>query len=92
MTEEIVMLIDPGMTPEDELALAWRRHRIRQGRIPTSADETREAMLGPSISGMDPVRHGYFELVVTAAPVVLEAEIAGEDPLPALLLASGAVS
>lgn len=74
----------------DELAAAWRRHRIRRGEIQTSADELYEAI------GSIPARHferiGYYEILVAASDVVLMEGLAGRDPLPILLVASGAVS
>lgn len=44
------------------------------------------------LDGREGARLGYFEILVAAAPVIVIEEREGRDPLPALLLASGAVS
>lgn len=58
----------------DELAAAWRRHRIR------------------ALDGREGIRLGYFEILVAAAAAILVEEREERDPLPMLLVASGAVS
>lgn len=77
----------------DELRAAWRRHRVRMGEIPASAIEVREAMADfRPASARDFVRRGYFEILVAAGSMILRREEHGVDPLPELLVASGAVS
>lgn len=82
----------------DKLRKAWRHHRIRIGRIrDVSALEIGEALeaLGDPpghLTTRDVVRLGYFAILVAAGRAVLEAELGDEDPLPVLLVASGAVS
>lgn len=66
----------------DNLIRAWRT--LRSGQA--GRDYLQYASLASSVN-----RSGYFGILVAAADVILEAECAGEDPLPLLLVASGAV-
>ncbi len=86
----------------DKLRKAWRHHRIRLGRIrDVSALEIGEALdaLGDPpghLTTRDVARIGYFHILAAAGFAILERERLGElgdeDPLPLLLVASGAVS
>lgn len=80
----------------DKLRQAWRHHRIRMGRIPASAADF-DMVLAPvheltgHVTTRDVARVGYFEILAAAGVAILERESHDEDPLPLLLVASGAV-